>query len=207
MTGCVFCDPSKLKPRTIAKLPGVSVVATLGQITEGGYLLLIPTTHAPCLGSLDKEQIASFDRIVKRSISLLKLEYLEPVTIFEHGIVGQTIKHAHLHLLPTAVDFTEKVASDFPSSKIEVVDNFTQLQAMYQIRQEPYLLWSTFNEKYLVCWNPPAPPQYLRTLSAELLGVPECANWKNMDPEVDKALIDDTMERLTPLFITTLFTK
>lgn len=205
MSDCIFCDPSKLKPRTITNFPGVSVVATLGQITEGGYLLLISTTHSSCLGALDKEQIISFDKIAKKSISLLKFGYPGPVTIFEHGIVGQTISHAHLHLLPTDLDLTGKVASDFPSSKIEIIDNFTQLRALYQIRQEPYLLWSTFNDKYLVCWNPPAPPQYLRTISAELLGVPERANWKNMDPEKDKALAEETMERLTSLFITTIF--
>lgn len=207
MTDCIFCDPGKLKSRTLTNFPGVSVVATLGQITEGGYLLLIPTTHSSCLGALDKEQIVSFDKIVKKFIALLKFEYPGPVTIFEHGIVGQTISHAHLHLLPAALDLTGKVASDFPSSRIEVIDSFTQLQALYRIRQEPYLLWSTFNDKYLVCWNPPAPAQYLRTVSAELLGVPERANWKNMDPEIDEALIDETMERLTPLFITTIFTK
>lgn len=205
MTNCIFCDPGKLKPRTITNFPGISVVVTLGQITEGGYLLLIPTTHSSCLGALDKEQITSFDKIVKKSIAFFKLEYPGPITIFEHGIVGQTIKHAHLHLLPAALDLTGKIASDFPSSRIEIVDNFTQLQALYRIRQEPYLLWSTFNDKYLVCWNPPAPAQYLRTISAELLGVPERADWKNMDPKKDKALIDKTIERLTPLFITAIF--
>ncbi len=202
MTDCIFCDPSKLLPRTITQFSEVSVVATLGQITEGGYLLLIPTTHTSCLGALDKVQIKSFDRIVKKSIELLKMEYPGPVTIFEHGIVGQTIKHAHLHLLPAGLDLTEKIVSDFPTSKIEIVDNLTELQALYQIRQEPYLLWSTFYDKYLVCWNPSAPAQYLRTITAELLGVPERANWKNMDPEKDKALVDETMGRLKPLFST-----
>ncbi len=176
MTDCVFCNPSKLRSRTVSIFPGVRVVATLGQITEGGYLLLIPTTHSPCLGSLDREKIISFDRIIQKSIELLRLEYPGPITLFEHGIVGQTIKHAHLHLLPANLDLTGKIASDFPDSKIHIVENLAHLQSLYQIRQEPYLLWSTFNNKYLVCWNPPAPDQYLRTISAELLRVPERAN-------------------------------
>lgn len=207
MTDCIFCDAGKLKPRTITTFPDVRVVATLGQITEGGYLLLIPTTHSSCLGDLNKGQITSFDRITQKSIELLKLEYPGPVTIFEHGIVGQTIKHAHLHLLPAGLDLTEKVVSDFPNSKIEIINDLTQLQALYQIRQEPYLLWSTFYDKYLVCWNPPAPAQYLRTITADLLGVPERANWKNMDPEKDKALLDETLERLKPLFSSAIITK
>lgn len=205
MSDCIFCDPSKLKPRTISNFPGVSVVATLGQITEGGYILLIPTTHSPCLGSLDKDQAIYFDRVVKRTLELLKLEYQSPITVFEHGIVGQTIKHSHLHLFPAELDLTERIITDFPTSQIQIVNNFAELQVLYQARQEPYLLWSTLYGKYLVCWNPPAPAQYLRTISAELLGVPERGNWKNMDPEMDKALIEETMERLVPHFIVNIF--
>lgn len=205
MSDCIFCNPDKLKTRTIFTFPGVRVVATLGQITDGGYLLLIPTTHSSCLGAFDKEQIISFDRIVKKSVALLKLEYPGPVTIFEHGIVGQTINHAHLHLLPARLDLAVVITNDFPDSKFEIIENLSQLQTLYQIRQEPYLLWSTLNHKYMVCWNPPAPPEYLRTISAGMLDVPERASWKNMDPIKDQALIAETVERLTPHFIVSIF--
>ncbi len=198
MTDCVFCDPEKIKPRTIASFDGVNIVATLGQITEGGYVLLIPTDHVPCLGAMNKKQISIVDNISRQIDHVLRKEYNSGVTIFEHGIVGQTIKHAHLHLFPEFVYLTDKIRSDFPKSEIQFVKNLVDLQFQYQKRQEPYLFWSTTLGKFRVIWNPPAPAQYLRIVSADLLGVPERADWKKMDPELDKTLIDETMKRLSP---------
>jgi len=199
MTDCVFCDPEKIKPRTIVSLDGVNIVATLGQITEGGYVLLIPTNHVPCLGAMSVEQTSLVDRISKQIAKILKQEYKSGLTIFEHGIVGQTIKHAHLHFLPRFVCLTDRIRSDFPKTEIHFVKNLIDLHYLYQKRQEPYLLW-TGPAGFMICWNPPAPPQYLRTISAELLSVPERADWKKMDPELDKGLIDETIRMLAPHF-------
>lgn len=200
MTNCVFCNFSKIKDRTIATLYNINIVITLGQITNGGYLLLVPRKHSPCLGSLNKQETEKLETILYLTKTILEDEYQSPITIFEHGIVGQTVTHSHLHLLPTKMELYKRIALDFPSSKFESIENLTQLQSLYQKRQEPYLLWSTSNNKYLVCWNPPAEPEYLRTLSATALGVPERASWRKMDPVLDKKLADETMTRLFPLF-------
>jgi diadenosine tetraphosphate (Ap4A) HIT family hydrolase len=200
MTDCVFCDPEKFKTRTIASIDGVNIVATLGQITEGGYVLLIPTDHVPCLGAMNNDQIGTIKRIASRIIQAIKQEYQKPVTIFEHGIVGQTIKHAHLHFLPANIDLSHRIQSDFPESEIQTIKGFDELQQMYRTRQEPYLLWSTPSGQFSVCWSPPAQPQYLRIISAETLHVPERADWKKMDPELDKELINETICLLAPCF-------
>lgn len=200
MTDCVFCDPEKTKTRTIASLDGVNIVPTLGQITEGGYVLLIPDKHVPCLGAMEDEEISIVDWIAYRLIRVLETTYKSSVTVFEHGIVGQTIKHAHLHFLPAQLDLGRRIRSDFPESEIQEIEFLSDLQQLYQKRQEPYLLWSVRPGNYSVCWNPPAPPQYLRTVSAELLNVPERADWKKMDPELDKKLIDETIRMVVPLF-------
>lgn len=200
MTDCVFCDPEKIKPRMIASMDGLNIVATLGQITDGGYLLLIPSNHVSCLGDMSIEQISVVDRISKLISSILKKEYQSGLTIFEHGIVGQTIKHAHLHFYPKYVNLSFKIRSDFPGTEIQYISSLVELQHLYRKRQKPYFLWSGA-AGLTVCWNPPAPQQYLRTISAELLKVPERADWKTMDPELDKGLINETMKRIAPYFI------
>ena len=128
----------------------------------------------------------------------LSLPY--PVTIFEHGIVGQTIKHAHLHLLPGAADLTSKIRADFPSSEIEEIRGISYLPEIYSQISKPYLFWTTPSGKSLVCWNPPAPPQYLRIIFSEAVARPERANWRNMDPELDKKLWTETVRHLKPYF-------
>lgn len=143
----------------------------------------------------------------KETCRALSLEYQSstsatpyPVIVFEHGIVWQTIKHAHLHLLPTQIDLTAKIRSDFPEAEIEELQYAAHLQELYTKRPDPYLFWTMPSGKSMVCWNPSAPPQYLRLIAAELLGRPERGNWRNMDADLDKGLCDDTVARLKPFF-------
>lgn len=65
-----------------------------------GHLLLIPKHHVDCFLNLDKKLLREFNLFKKESVNFLKGKYCQPV-IFEHGIAGQTVTHAHLHLLPT----------------------------------------------------------------------------------------------------------
>lgn len=204
---CVFCDKAKLGERLISENSGWYVAATLGQITDGGYVLVIPKEHISCMGALTREQTSAMLKVTKETCRALSLEYQNstsatpyPVIIFEHGIVGQTIKHAHLHLLPTQIDLTEKIRSDFPEAEIEELQYAAHIQELYSKRQEPYLFWTLPNGKSMVCWKPSAPPQYLRLVTAELLGRPERGNWRNMDADLDKGLCDDTVARLKPYF-------
>jgi len=94
---------------------------------------------------------------------------------------------------------TSKIRADFPNAEFEELKYAAHLQELYQKRQEPYLMWVSGGEA-LVCWNPPAPLQYLRIITAEALGHPERANWRNIDPELDKKLWQETVRRLRPYF-------
>ena len=204
---CVFCDRTQFEERLISENQDFYVIATLGQITNGGYTLLFPKNHVPCLGAADRGLTSEMIIAAKKICRALSLQYQHsdcatpyPVTLFEHGIVGQTIKHAHLHFLPTVIDLTPRIRADFPTAEIEELQYAAHLQELYRKRQEPYLYWSGISGKAMVLWNPPAPLQYLRTVAAELLGRPERANWRKMDPELDKQLWTETVARLKPYF-------
>lgn len=133
---CVFCNRNNFSENLIAECGGSSITASLGQITNGGYLLVIPNRHVACLGALRKKEIEPFAAVVYQTLMALSFEYSPkmvridfwPFTVFEHGIVGQTIKHAHLHILPIAINLTERIRRDFPSSKFEEIKRFQDLQ-------------------------------------------------------------------------------
>lgn len=211
MGNCVFCDHSKVRERLITENRDWYVVATLGQITDGGYVLVIPKKHIPCMGVLSSHFVDSqTDSMLKLTFKVNRAVVLEyqkssstspwPITLFEHGIIGQTIKHAHLHVLPAVTDLTSRILADFPGTEIDEVQYASHLQVLYKKRREPYLFWTKPQGGAMVCWNPPAPPQYLRLIVAELLGRPERGNWRNMDPKLDKRLCDETVTRLRPYF-------
>lgn len=206
---CAFCNRTQFEERLIAETDEHYVIATLGQI-EPGYTLIAPKEHISCIGALPNNQIESWFNVTYEIWRALSLEYQcnnsvtpYPVTIFEHGIVGQTIKHAHLHLLPKSINLTPRIRTDFPTTEIEELRNDDHFRELYKKRLQPYLLWTTPCGVTMVCWNPPAPLQYLRIITAELLGRPERANWRTMDPELDKQLWQETVKRLKPYFQST----
>ena len=127
-----------------------------------------------------------------------------PATVFEHGIVGQTIEHAHLHILPVALDLTTQIRKDFPNSEIQKLDSLNELSDIHVEQRVPYLFWTTSSGKMMVCWNPPAPAQYLRTVTAKLLNRPERADWRKMDRELDTRLWKETVSLMRLYFFQAL---
>ncbi|MEK7114880.1 MAG: hypothetical protein AAB847_00770 [Patescibacteria group bacterium] len=197
---CVFCEKSKIR-NIFAIDDHFYFVATPGQITDGGYIIIIPKRHVPCLAALEENEILLLEKAIEQCTNALLEEYGELVTIFEHGIVGQTILHAHLHLVPVKYDFTAHFVQDFPHSGVTNFANWSDLRVAYSHNKTPYLL-SRHNAKGLyVCWNPNAQPQYLRIALANGLNRPERANWRAMDSELDKKLTEETITRLKPYFL------
>lgn len=197
---CVFCDKSKFEERLIGETKNSWIIATLGQITDGGYVLLVPKRHVECIGAMEKAEIKFLSEVVRKIYLVLAAEYkcARPI-IFEHGIIGQTIKHAHIHFAPETCNIKKRVCKDFPQSEIVMIESWDALRALYSKIKEPYLFWLD-NDKPRACWDPPAPPQYLRLVVAEALGRPERGNWRNMNPELDKKLWSETVKRLKPYF-------
>lgn len=198
---CIFCDRTKFKERVIAETKDWYLIATLGQITDGGYALIIPKRHISCIGAMKEQEVSKISDILHVSSDYIEIEYgIRPI-IFEHGIVSQTIQHAHLHLLPAKIRLCGRIYKDFPNSQICFLDSLKLLRLNYDMTGgRKYLLWSTHEGLLKVIMDPPAPLQYLRLIAAELLGRPERGNWRNMDPELDKRLGQETVNRLKPYF-------
>jgi diadenosine tetraphosphate (Ap4A) HIT family hydrolase len=206
MSNCVFCDRSTFEERIISETDEYYVIATLGQITDG-YVLLFPKKHVPCMGALPQEDTHIMFGTAFRVWQALSAEYArgsDPreflVTAFEHGIVGQSVKHAHMHLVPQVVDMTDRIRNDFPDYEIEELDDASELNWRYTDWPRPYLFWTRHDGAPMVCWDPPAPAQYLRIVLADMLGHPERANWRTMDQKLDKKLWSETVRRLKPHF-------
>jgi diadenosine tetraphosphate (Ap4A) HIT family hydrolase len=206
-SNCPFCDRRQFEERLIAEVDGFYIIATLGQITDGGYVLLFPKEHVSCEGDYSEKQIHKANVALTCIEEFLFKEYKPAsLTRFEHGIVGQTVKHAHLHVLPVGLDLMPRIKKDFPMSPLDsFADVKKTLFELYQEKKSPYLSWGIEDEtgegvKDWVCWNPPAPPQYLRIITAEALGRPERANWRTMDADLDRQLWSETVRRLKPYF-------
>jgi len=198
---CVFCDKSKVEERLVGETKDFWIIATLGQISNGGYLLLVPKRHVLCVGAMGPKEISLLEKLLTKSQNALHKEYGTYGIIFESGIVGQTVKHAHLHVVPEDCIITQMIFDDFPNNKVDCILSLSDFRNnLYVSRwKESYLLWQDL-WGMRVCWNPPAPLQYLRTVTAQAVMRPERADWRTMDPELDKKLWSETVRRMKPYF-------
>ena len=197
---CTFCDRSQFEEQLVAESENFYVIATLGQITDGGYVLLVPKRHVLCVGDMTMEEIIHMTAEASKLDQSVSEAYRCSTTIFEHGIVGQSIKHAHLHIIPAACIMTERIRSDFSGKEMNIIHSLSDLNLLYRQKLVSYLFWNDYNLRSTVCWDPPAPPQYLRKVVAEYIGKPERANWREMDPVLDKQFWSETVARLKKYF-------
>ncbi len=99
----IFCEAqTKLKRQIICASDSFLVIHDGFPLVEG-HLLLIPKQHFACFAEIyqNKSLTTELKKLLNKMKSFLSISYQQPVVVFEHGVAGQTVKHAHLHLVPT----------------------------------------------------------------------------------------------------------
>lgn len=128
----IFCQiKEKLKDQVIEETKNFYAVHDGYPLTEG-HLLIVPKEHVDCYLNLNKKLKKEFLCLKNKLVMFLENYYQYPV-IFEHGIAGQTVLHAHLHLLPT---------------NIVILDKLKQLGQLTRTPKIPYLYFEYKNKKY-----------------------------------------------------------
>jgi diadenosine tetraphosphate (Ap4A) HIT family hydrolase len=97
---CPFCNAPDFE-RLIVQDDCWYSIATLGQIAPG-YVPAIPKEHLPCIGAVSVIDLPHLMELQAELFEAISAEYTEtnpkietPAIMFEHGMVGQTVKHAH----------------------------------------------------------------------------------------------------------------
>lgn len=176
---CPFCEwnqthKNSIKERILYETENFYVTPTLGQITPG-YLLIIPKGHYSCLGDLPPSMQQELTALKEKVGEELTRKYQKPI-FFEHGICGQTVRHAHLHCVPANVDLSGNIAQDYKMSKI---DRLEDLKDIFNKEGSYLFLEDRSGQKFVFhTKDKEVKPQYLRIVLAQKLGVPERADWK-----------------------------
>jgi diadenosine tetraphosphate (Ap4A) HIT family hydrolase/8-oxo-dGTP pyrophosphatase MutT (NUDIX family) len=85
-------------PGVLVETPRFLVVCDRTPLVPG-HLLIIPRPHLACYGALPRPLHAEF-RALKARVADFLTETFGPPVFFEHGLVAQTVPHAHLHAVP-----------------------------------------------------------------------------------------------------------
>ena len=172
---CPHCDPHSLAlKRLLQETSRFWIVGDAYPITKG-HILIIPKKHISCVGEYDKETYNEFTSLYEKTSLFLQQTY-GSVSTFEHGKIGQTVFHAHTHLLP----FVGSSHDIVPEGKdfLRRIDDLMQMQYEFK-RSGMYLFFSIDQDKWLVDTNI-GKPRFFRDRFAKALGRPERGNWKEM---------------------------
>lgn len=139
-----------------------------------GHILIIPKEHISAMGNLSEDAFKKYVELYTKVKSFVNAFYGE-VGIFEHGITGQTVFHAHTHFLPFNHD-TEEIISD--QKALHRITNLKEMKDEFMQKQK-YLFFENKNQMWLVDTRLGS-PRFFRDIFAELLDAKERANWKKV---------------------------
>jgi diadenosine tetraphosphate (Ap4A) HIT family hydrolase len=86
-----------------------ALIPSLGPLTDG-HVLMCPKQHVKSLVALPEELSEEYECLKRGLIAVMRQTYGHPIHCFEHGSARNsnrilcTVDHAHLHILPAAVD-------------------------------------------------------------------------------------------------------
>lgn len=179
--GCRFCFLSESEI-VLKETQNFYALPTVGSMVEG-YLLLNPKSPLPSLGSMNVRSIGEFLSL-KEEIKNALAHIYGGVIFFEQGRVGvcialpgedkTTCHHAHLHCVGVNVDLSKRICEDgYRPIKISEWGEVIDLAEKY-----PHYLYYENMENMYFFPATSVPPQYLRFILAEALGIPDAADWR-----------------------------
>jgi diadenosine tetraphosphate (Ap4A) HIT family hydrolase len=162
-----------------------------------GHLLVVPRQNFPSFAALPEPAWRDWLSLRERLIAALREHWTRPV-IYEHGSTSEMrgsacITHAHLQLVPAAIDLAAEMRAD-GLSVAEIPDQRTI--ARLGARERPYFYVERWDGEASFTWadNPAMPSQYLRRIAARALRLPD-PGW-DWGVRVRRELLRETVARL-----------
>lgn len=154
------------------------IVCDVHPLTEG-HILIIPKKHISCAGAFSDQLFKEFNGLFFKTSGFIEKTY-GSVATFEHGVIGQTVFHSHIHLLP----FKGKIYDIVPEGKkyVDPIKQIEDLKKLYK-KNGGYLFFSLDENKFVVDTGL-GKPRFFRDRFASALGVPDRGNWKEMDKNI-----------------------
>lgn len=145
-TNCIFCNLSKIgsNKQLLWDDKDFSIIHD-GFPISSPHLLLIPKNHFTCYAEIFNE--IELNKKVQKIINSL-FEIIPNLGLFfEHGDVGQTVKHAHIHLVPNTLSLENLISEVGVKGKTTKLNQFSDLK-----EHQNYLLFG--NKENSLILNP-----------------------------------------------------
>lgn len=98
LNDCVFCSRAA-QPAPLFEIGSVYAVPDKFPLTPG-HTLVIAREHLACFGAGTEEVWRDLEESAAIARRFLSETYGRPLFVWENGVSGQSVFHAHLHLIP-----------------------------------------------------------------------------------------------------------
>jgi len=148
---CVFCVRID-QPAVLTETPSLFVMADKYPLVPG-HILVISKSHRRCHAELPEDAVPELWAAAGTVRRFLQETYGTAALAWENGVLGQTVAHAHLHLLPVRAETLppelDQTPGVYPAAAWEAV------QACYE-RHGGYRLMDLAGERRLILDEPAA---------------------------------------------------
>ena len=151
---CIFCS-DETNDRNLYETKNFFVKVGKGIITAG-HVMIIPKHHYKAIGEIDDNLIDEYLNLKQQTIKKITENFAEPFLI-EYGNYGQSVFHAHMHLIPKTdnnyknVDLYKEMILPSKTTTIQI-NNFNELRDYY-LKHNEYIYFEDKNKYILPITN------------------------------------------------------
>ena len=166
-----FCD-ADIDSRILHQTDRFVVMADISPLVPG-HVMIVPKAHILCYGAVEDTARDEFSDIVNATRTVITERYGPPV-ILEHGTSslaerGDHVTHAHLHIVPAAIDIRDSLVS-FNTTTIANLSDLSHWAA----RDEEYIYFeSCAGERFVADRIVGIKRLFFRREIAKQLGIPD----------------------------------
>ncbi len=172
---CPHCQPDSFALKhPLIETKHFRVVCDVHPLCEG-HILIIPRDHYSCVGELPMPLFEEFSLLYRQAHSFLSKTYGQTCA-FEHGKIGQTVFHCHVHLLPCRAKLSDIVPEGM--KYIETLSSLSSLRSIFA--KEGHYLFVAIDGKSYTVDTSLAVPRLFRDRFARALGNAGRGDWKAM---------------------------
>lgn len=172
--GCPHCEPDSFALKhSLLETENFRIVCDVHPLTEG-HILIIPKAHISCIGAFSEKLFKEFEELYQKVWTFLAKNYGSQAA-FEHGVVGQTVFHCHVHLLPFNGSVKEIILE---SGVLKPLSALSKLREIFK-KDGKYLFLALEDELWTVDVLIGA-PRFFRERFAKALNANKRSDWRKM---------------------------
>ena len=189
---CILCDYHNYKDNLLKSSNEFLIIADPYPILRG-HILVIPRIHVRALGDLTAEHLFELEDLIE-NINKFYNNIYEYTIFCETGFQGQSIYHAHLHVLP-GEHALSPIFSQYCGYKTKL-KRYSDVIDFYK-KYGSYLLWMDKDGLFCGTFKKQPPPEFFRKIIKEKILKSKFLRWgdykyNNTLVELSKIHVNET---------------